>query len=291
VVTVRGEKAPLILQPGSEEWKRFFLPFAKALRQHLKEKKFEKLHWGWFHDWTPGGVHAMAEALAADLPEVGWARASHYGNERRPFSKDGKARVTLDERIRGWTQSFDRKTGEPVSRCGWKQTGDVLFPRCASMIQAVGNFDSPMALHRLTENSLVHGAAGFALLGADFWPSRPLHYNWFGVCMTEPYLLDPGPEGADGSQRFEALREGVQEAEVRIWLEKSGKDQAEPAKTVLADRIRGALSAMAAGDPSAIGGYYVAWQEMSWDLYAAAASAAGGKAPTPEDRARFFGGK
>jgi hypothetical protein len=286
-VTVRGEKEPLILPaPGSEEWKKLFVPFAKALRQHLKEKGFEKLYWGWFHDWA-SGAQVLAAPLAEELPDVGWARSSHYGSQRRAFSKDCKAEVTLDMRIRAWTEPFNSKTHEPVSHRGWARPGNVLFPRYASSIQHIGYFEWPMALHWLTENCLVNGAAGVGRLGADFWPSRPIPYNYFSPAMTDPYLLPPGPDGADASQRFEALREGVQEAEARIWLEKNGKDAQEPAKTVLADRIR-VIATLDVSHTSPINSYFVGWQERSWDLYAAAAAASGGKAPGAQEKAAFF---
>jgi hypothetical protein len=35
--------------------------------------------------------------------------------------------------------------------------------------------------------------------------------------------------------------------------------------------------------------YHGGWQERSWDLYAAAAAAAGGKTPSADERAGFFG--
>jgi len=280
-----GKRSTLALPPfGSEEWNKLFVPFAKAVVEHCKAKGFEGFYWGWFYDGAPDQLRAAAETLAEACPSAFWARASHNGNSQKPFS-GGKAAVKLDMHIRIFPRSCD-KAGEPVSRKGWQQPGNVLFPRVASEIQAIDCFDAPMAYRWITENALVNGASGFGRIGADFWP--PFAFaNWYHP--FENYVLCPGPDGADSGARFEAIREGVQEGEVRIWLEKNGKDQAEPAKTVLADRIR-AVGALVSGSPSAIGSYYPGWQERSWDLYAAAA-AAGGKAPSAEDKARFFGGK
>ncbi len=282
-----GVKKKLALPaPGSEEWKKLFLPFAKAVRERVKAKGLT-LYWGWFYDGIPDDLRTMTAALAREIPGVHWARASHNGNTRRPFAKTNSAKVKLDMRIRGFPQSF-AKTGEPVSRCGWKNPTDLLFPRHASQVQAVGRFESPMSIRWLTENCLVNGAAGFGRIGADYWPPFTFGNRYHPFVN---YLLCPGPDGAESSVRFEALREGVQEAEVRIWLERNGKDKTEPAKSVLAARI-GALSAMSTGsDYTPLAAYYANWQERSWDLYAAAARAAAGRAPSAADKKKFFAGE
>jgi hypothetical protein len=225
----------------------------------------------------------LAETLMAACPEVGWVRASHNGFGRQSFPK-GSTVTNLDMVIRTGQEPFDR-AGEPVSRQGWKNPGGVLFPRIASSIQAIGLFESPMALRWLSENCLVFGVSGFGRLGADYWPPF-VFANWYHPFQT--YILWPGPDGVEGSVRFEALREGVQEAEVRLQLEKAGKDSVEPAKTVLADRIR-VIGALPSGDSDTpMSAYSGGWQARSWDLYAAAAAAFGGKAPDADEKARFF---
>ena len=127
---------------------------------------------------------------------------------------------------------------------------------------------------------------GFGRLGGDYW--LPFEFsNWYHPFSN--YITYPGPKGADGSARFEALREGLQEAEARIRLEKAGKDSAEPARSVLARRIH-AIGALPTGsDNQPMCEYYGGWQERSWDLYAAAAAAFGGRAPSEAERKRFFG--
>ncbi len=278
-----GQKGEMKLPPGgSEEWKKLFVPFAKAASARVRAKGFDKLYWGWFYD-SPNGVMAMAETLAAECPGVGWARASHEGFRGQSFPK-GSATANLDMVIRTGQEPFTRD-GQIASRQGWKKPGAVLFPRIASAIQATGVFETPMAMRWMPENCLVNGVSGFGRIGADYWPPA-VFPNWYAPFQT--YLLCPGPQGAEASARFEALREGLEEAEVRIQLEKAGKDGAEPARTVLADRIR-AVSAVPCGDgETAMGEYQGGWQQRSWDLYAAAAAAFGGRAPGADDKARFF---
>jgi len=284
-VVENGKKGTLALpEPGTKEWTGLFPPFARAVREHLKARGFENLHWGWFYDGRPAALLTLVEALAEAVPGVGWARASHTGNRRRPFPKTSRASVTLDMRIRGFPRMFNR-AGEPVSNYGWRNAGDVLFPRHASEVMALGRFESPMSMRWLIENALVNGAAGVGRIGADYWPPFAFR-NWYHPFVN--FLFYPGPHGAESSVRFEALREGVQETEARIFLERTGKDKMEPARSVLAERIR-CLGVIPTGPAyPLVAEYYAGWQERSWDLYAAAA-AAGGTAPDDATKVRFFG--
>jgi hypothetical protein len=272
--------------PSSAEGKAFL----KALREHLKAKGFDHLHWGTAYDRVDA---ALGEALAAEIPDVGWMRSSH--GTPNPFSKDSGAKVTLAMHVRDNGSPFDRKTGAPQSLYGWKNRLNLLFPRCSSDAHFLTPFAPPMSFRWVTEVALLDGAGGFGRVAADYWPSGPkASDNWMTFAWVEPSLLLPGPDGAEVSARFEALREGVQEAEGRIWLEKNGKDKVEPALKALTDRhlIQGSLpGATGINSYSPIAAYYGGWQERSWDLYAAVAAAAGGKAPGAEEKARFFGGK
>ena len=60
---------------------------------------------------------------------------------------------------------------------------------------------------------------------------------------------------------------------------------------MLAERIRVIGSLPAGNGDTPMCEYYGGWQERSWDLYAAAAAAAGGRAPGAAEKARFFAGK
>ncbi|HUV39173.1 MAG TPA: glycoside hydrolase domain-containing protein [Planctomycetota bacterium] len=97
------------------------------------------------------------------------------------------------------------------------------------------------------------GVAGFGRLGADFWPvlksktaSYPIAGRYPGsdwgtldIKDVSPYLLMPGPDGAISSVRFELLRQGLQEAETRIFVQNALLDEAKRAKLgkALAGRV------------------------------------------------------
>jgi hypothetical protein len=103
--------------------------------------------------------------------------------------------------------------------------------------------------------------AGIARLGLDFWPVRepgaqssapilrgsgPMYRLTRG---TPRAVTVPGPDGAVATVRFQMLREGVQECEARIQIEKA----------LLADKL----------DPQtrkAVEDFLLAWLRTKWDV-------------------------
>ncbi|KKM03278.1 hypothetical protein LCGC14_1776020, partial [marine sediment metagenome] len=67
---------------------------------------------------------------------------------------------------------------------------------------------------------------GVARIAADYWDNiyfrgcKAWHFLIPGMGVAS-YVLWPGPAGAESSQRFEILTEGVQEGEARIFLEQA----------------------------------------------------------------------
>jgi hypothetical protein len=114
-------------------------------------------------------------------------------------------------------------------------------------------------------------------IALDFWPGKsgPGNGSWFS--HTE-HLSAPGPDGAVPTVRFQMLREGAQEHEIRAALVRAyGKlpaERREPYRTLMEEFMRRA----------AFGAAYLPLMEMSFDwpayaarLHAAAAELAGEK--------------
>ena len=143
------------------------------------------------------------------------------------------------------------------------------------------------------------GVAGFGRLGADFWPllkSKRATYpiagrypgsDWgtLDVKDVSPYLLMPGKDGPISSVRFELLREGLQEAEARIFVQNALLDETQRAKLgkPLADRLRKLTTHRTrtfryiAEYWDDVGGRYLLspdWDHMNAKLYRAAAEVA-----------------
>lgn len=100
---------------------------------------------------------------------------------------------------------------------------------------------SPLEHFRNYGDTMVAGrSAGFARLGIDLWPvrrpgddleappSRPVHGvgGYSRLYRDNPRSIAvPGPEGAVPTTRFEMLRESLQEAEARIFIERILMDE------------------------------------------------------------------
>jgi len=90
------------------------------------------------------------------------------------------------------------------------------------------------------EAALVHNCAGRGRVGADFWPvlqattagarrkassiaNRYPESYWanLGLDAGTEIILAPGPRGALPTENFEQLRQGIQECQARIFIEKA----------------------------------------------------------------------
>jgi len=141
---------------------------------------------------------------------------------------------------------------------GWNNPFLVTcFPRPEAPPSTGPLLDSggvPLVRHRiLSEGLQAAGLHGFGRVGADFWPvlkdaQGRLKANLagrfpessrasIGINQSGPPLLAPGPDGAASTVRFEMIREGVQECEARICIERA----------LLESRTAGKLDAKLAG--------------------------------------------
>ena len=91
--------------------------------------------------------------------------------------------------------------------------------------------------------SITGGQRGLGRLGADYWPvgkdkrgrrsgrcyRRYPESDWLLLVIPDSFLA-PGPEGPVATNRMEAFREGVQQSEARIVIERALGDEASKAK-------------------------------------------------------------
>ena len=114
----------------------------------------------------------------------------------------------------------------------------------------------------LSEREAIAGLRGFARVGGDLWPvklrerGRPqmiagrYPLTNAGGLSVWTYLLQPGPDGARATMSFEMLREGIQETEARVFVERALLDGkvseplAERCRRMLVERNRATLIAL-----------------------------------------------
>jgi hypothetical protein len=201
-----------------------------------------------------------------------------------------------------WGAGKNPEKGGP--HYGWALNKAVtVFPRFGGggfMTEPVWP-SKPFGVHRiLGETSLVHNMRGFGRVGADFWGvlegdkggarsllNRYPEAKWSQLTVSEACgsFLAPGPDGAVSTVRFENLREGIQECEARISIEKAlvdkalrgklGDELAKKCEDVLAERTTAILDAFKRGKQSKGWDWFATdWQARSDKLFAAAAEVA-----------------
>jgi hypothetical protein len=232
------------------------------------------MHWGYPLDSETD--HELVVLLGDYLPAVKW-----HGGPHQIGSWGYKEPKYYD--VFGTVRYFDNWPGFRMSK-GWKSPQvHLTIPRIDSSVQSLVTASHPFGFRTLVNHSLALGRAGFTRVGADEWACS--HYagmriaTWI-VGMPVLFTLWPGPEGAESSARFEALIEGIQEGEARIFLEKAidgGRlpaDLARRAQEVLDNHYLETTFFQNKLCIHELEKYHHRWQQRSRELYQAAADAA-----------------
>jgi len=286
---------------GDERIRAFWKPVLAGLRGILAKRGMAKsLMVGISGDRRPN--RDAVEDLAAAAPEAPWVSSSH-NVPRDLFGQPvgyatfvwgvGMAPDPSDKRWYGW-RNADLLAAFP--RYGSSAIGHGMRTTFAVGCYRIGMESA------LTSPGGRRSLRGIGRCGADFWAvlpgargradavlgrfpeSKAWHGGW--LANSTPYLLAPGRDGPVATVRFEALREGIQETEARIFLERALTDPARRARLgeglarrcqeILDRRVRVNRRALAGG------GRHLTWTWLAGSgvrgrtaaLYAAAAEAA-----------------
>jgi len=316
-----SKKAPFpftVLDPGSGKLKAaagpswgdpairpFLRPVFDGIRRILARYGLEKsLMVGIAGDRRP--MREVVEDLKAVAPEAPWVVSSH-GN---PTALHGQpvGYLCYVWGVHGIPDPEEHRYH------GWKNPELICpFPRAGSGVFGPGLRQvSPLSPYRTAvESALVSrgrgrggaGLRGFGRCGADFWKVFPHKYYWTFrerlVCGRYPetshwhggwfhnsfaYILAPGREGAVATARFESLREGVEDAEARIYVERVlldkelrgriGEVLASRCRRLLDERTRSCRAGFIYGTGTSRWNalWYTSsgWQRRSWELFRAA---------------------
>jgi hypothetical protein len=287
--------------------REFWRPFVQGVLARLKARGLEKsLFWGYVWDYTLT-VERYREAFDQLAPGVKWARGSHgHGGVTgkqglaEPFGCVGTI-ITLPQpvkEIRDNSRVNRRPTQYLIqSHRGWKTEAlSFSLPRVQNAVLCVEGSSVPFLWRLYPELAMVAGARGICRIGADYWEGT-CHDGWLGGCQVGLGIvacLWPGQVEAHTSARFEMLREGLQEAEARIIIEKAlegplaGGPAAERLQKLLDARILATLGVPRSFYILRMAEQFAGWQERSWDLYSAAAEATGSRPPSEAERTRFL---
>ena len=225
--------------PGRE---KYWQPFAASLYGHMAARELEQaMFWG--YGWDQDGDPKLKPMLRLFAPEVFWICGSHDANISVPIAKpdprfmdlykttfhsaywDGVEKTSTENyyQIVENIQSF-LIGGE--SQRGWKPREQILLctPRVDCGALVLNGTGTPWAFRIFPERAIFTGYQGTGRMGGDYW-ARSYHDGCkhsggapgFSIMKT----LWPGPDGAESSGRFEAMIEGLQELEARIFVEQA----------------------------------------------------------------------
>jgi hypothetical protein len=280
---------------GTPESKIFWKPVLEGLHERMKQRGLpdDAFLVGVAGDVRPN--KAVTDTLKEVAPYARWHLHSH-----------GKASKINDVPVgyvsHVWGVGKDPGKGGP--HYGWRvEPGPVVtvFPRYGgggAMTEPIFP-NKPLGVFRiLGETCLIHGIRGFGGAGADFWPVIPSgdkkgslrdiqnrypedNRAQLSIGNATSALLAPGPDGAISTVRFENVREGLQECEARVLIEKAlvepalrsklGEELATRCTNVLTERTNAILDAFKRGKESKGWNWFAeGWQERLEKLFALA---------------------
>jgi len=235
----------------TEESEALWKPLFEGLHARLAKRGLdEAMTLGLLYDaWATKEEMAFFQEVAGDVP---WAIQSHEGfvsswhNMDKPERKRmyGIARIGYQARV--WAVTFsddgaDRGKGYKggiESHRGWAREDLVaLFDRFSRERHPCTRW------MRMMEAAITGSQRGLGRLGADYWRvvkdkrgrragrtyQRYPESDWRNLFVADS-MLAPGPDGPVSTNRLEALREGVQDAEAYVVVEEAATDEALRAK-------------------------------------------------------------
>ncbi len=252
--------------------------FAQALYEHMKARGLgEAMHWG--YAWDTEGDPPLKPLLRAAVPEVYWT----YGSHSPGGGSGGRMALSSLDYYKSVVEIYGFRP-ELTSRMGWKrQEIRALNPRVLSSCHTTEGHSPPFNYRLMVDRALVSGYNGLGRIGGDYWGSyydgcRVSAYHLAGFSIMK--VLWPGEGGAEPSARFEAMLEGMQETEARIFIEQAldralvGEELARRAEEVLAAHNRETLYIPVHASADLLTEAAYGWQERSRRLYQAAAEVA-----------------
>ncbi len=262
-----GATAPHDVSSGSPTYRQDWQAFGEALCDHMASKGLrDVMYWGYM--WDTEGDPDLSGVLQQVAPDIRWASGGH-GYGYRPY-------YAANSQIYGLPFGI-------ASLKGWKRPDILLLnPRGGGSVFCCHGGSSPADYRIVVDRALVAGANGVGRVAADYWENiyfrgcKAWHYLIPGMAVAS-WMLWPGADGAEPSQRLEAFREGVQETEARIYLEQLldrgqlPEKLADKARQVLFEHQRETYFIDIQGDRDE---FFSLWQERSRRLFGVAAEAA-----------------
>ena len=243
-VTVVDSKTGALSEMAPPEWgtpqaRAFWTPVVQQTREILAKRGLQKsLMFGMAaNNWVKAECCQDMKAIA---PDILWVNRTHYFT---PTVGDAKVTqpVGLASVVGGVISLFYDPEEEDGQHYGWRSAGMIInYPRMGNVPGAV--FASYLPTYRIFgESALLSGGArwrsvklcrGVGHIGADFWPvlkdprggmknmgDRYVFWHSLSISQVIPSILGAGPSGPVSTTRHQMMREALQEAEARIFVQ------------------------------------------------------------------------
>jgi hypothetical protein len=284
-----GKTETVQLPAYGPEAETVWAPFARALTEFMtKRGLMDAMLIGMAGDIRPR--KDQVEFWKKLLPETKWMVQGH----NRADSLYGVP-VAYSTSVFGC--QFPVADPEVKRTYGWQRPNvTTIFPR---VLRVNSGWNSGMFYRLLMEWNVAGNQNGVGRIAADFFPEPRCDpkASWGNAGLRRPWLT-AGADGAVPSSEYLLLREGIQECEARIFVEKALVDEAKKARLgaalaekcqkLLDERTRCAawvfdqmylnynLDGAMLGKPLDLSWFAGSgWQERNERLYAAAAEVAG----------------
>jgi hypothetical protein len=237
-----GKEERLSLGPDVPGREKYWRPFARSLYSHMLAKGLDQaMYWG--YGWDQDGDPKLKPLLRQFVPQVLWNCGTHDAHVSLTGSLPDPSLAVFYKttfQASAWTgtpptgaESY-YKVVENIqsfliggeSQKGWKVRDQILLstPRVDSGAIVVNGTSTPWVFRIFPERAIFTGYRGTGRMGGDYW-ARSYHdgCGHYGGAPGFSIMksLWPGPHGAEPSARFEAMLEGLQELEARIFVEQT----------------------------------------------------------------------
>ena len=236
----------------SAESRELWGPMFLEIRKRMEKRGLDKtMMLGLMPDLWPNKEEvAFWKGIAGDIP---WAIHGHAGSrESVKIGNKGLYKIA-DIGYAAFVYDLIYNVNPDKGRMyGWRQPSLLTcYERGGAM-----NAASTLEMREVPTFAITGGQRGSGRLGGEFWFAvrnrkgersgsvwaRYPENNWRNLDISD-WFLAPGPDGPVSTKRLEALREGIQVCEARIFLEDALLDDARKAKVGadLAKRCQEAL--------------------------------------------------
>ncbi len=218
---------------GAAECRSFWKPVFDDIRKALAARKLEAaMCVGNAAQAPPGQV--VIDDLEQISPGIKWFALRHEW-----WDKIGPRETAVSVGVYG---TPGRSGPGKMFAYAWQDPRLwAVWPRTSTC--SVRETSTPLFYRVFMDRVMLAGASGIGNIGGDFWEvlrsadgrlRSVVRGNWVQLTMggwgTPARIIAPGAKGPVGTARLEMLREGIQDAEVRILVEKALVNEAKRTK-------------------------------------------------------------